>query len=124
MQTIIDNLQEKFTAAQFTAFMSKGELQFAKCNLFRLMQQLELLTSDFCEQGDIVSRDAIQDVLYALREEELPKVGCNEHFDVLMKTLVYDILVIRFNFTGRNTEKDNCNSVNATNYIHSKLSKI
>ena len=84
------------------------------------MLKTENIITVFCINGRISDNFAFQDILYSLREEELPKVGCDNHFEQLMANLVYDYMVIRFNFIGRKTVNGN----EAKQHMHSKMSKM
>lgn len=72
IQTAVDDLPENFTSVEFTSLKSKGKLKFASSHLFALMKKVELLISDFCSRGQINHSFAFQDILYSLREDELP----------------------------------------------------
>ena len=117
LQATLEQLPDDFTAPEFTDLKNKGKLKFASCNMFNLMLKTENIITEFCINGRISDNFAFQDILYSLREEELPKVGCDNHFEQLMANLVHDYMVIRCNFIGKKTVNGN----EAKQHMHSKI---
>jgi hypothetical protein len=124
MESSLSNLPEGFTASEFTKLKNKGKLRFASTNLFQLMKQVELIITDFCIEGDIYDRDAFENILHTVCVDSLPKVGCDKHFIQLMSNLIYDYMIIRFRFIGRETQNRMCEENTSKKHAHSKLSKL
>ena len=114
-----EDLPDDFIVSEFTQLKSKGKLKFPSTDMFQFMHKTEHLITEYCKKGFIHESSSFQEILYLLREQELPKVGCDEQFGTVMSNLVFDYMVIRFKFIGRKTE----NGYKEKKHTHLTLSK-
>ncbi len=102
MDGCIDDFpDEGFCPQKFTELKSRGFLKFPTTNLFALLKKLETEVVTFCESGQIYDPNAFIDILYSLCDQKLPQVGCVNHCKQMMTNLVYDYLLTRFKFIGK-----------------------
>ena len=120
----LDKLPENFTAADLTAYKSKGWLTFSTSNLFYLMSRAEFLFLDFCEMGDDFKDGAFSDLLYTICVESLPKVGCQIHYREFMSNLLYDYCILRFKCLGKKKRMEVCETRRTQTHTKRKMSKL
>lgn len=123
MDTGLESLPEGFTAHEFTLLKNKGNLRFPSTSVFELLSKVESLITDFTIEGDIYERNSFLDILYTLCVDSLPKVGCDIHYINVMTNLIYDFLLVRYRFIGRDTTHEVTEESLTKKHKNRKLSK-
>lgn len=114
---------DEFSARKFTELKSRGKLKFPTTNMFALLKKIEYEVGVFCNSGQIYDSNAFIDILYTLSDQTLPQVGCEEHHKSLMTNFIYDYLLTRFKFIGRQKKFELMEKTITKKHTHNKLAK-
>lgn len=95
VDTGLETLPPEFTAKDLTVLKNRGNLRFASTNMYRLLLKVENLILAKINAGEIFSSCAFTDIITALCDEKLPQVGCNQHKEAFMTTLIVDYMCSR-----------------------------
>lgn len=102
----VDALSINFTAHLLTESKDKGNLRYVKWNVLKLLSVVEKSVLDTCKSGDIFYDGSFIDLLHMICLEKVPQVGCDDHKELVMGSLMYDYLVTRFKCVARHTKRE------------------
>ena len=91
--------------------------------MFSLLRKFENEVNKLCESGEIYDPNAFIDILYTLCDQTLPQVECDDHSRQLMTNLIYDYLLTRFKFIGRQKKFELMEDAMTKKHTHNKMAK-
>lgn len=103
VDTGLEALPKDFSAKDLTVLKNRGNLRFASSNLYNLLAKVEKHILAKIAAGEIFERSSFTDILTSLCDEKLPQVGCNQHKQVFMSTLIIDYMCSRMKCIANRT---------------------
>lgn len=122
METGLEQLPDSFSANEFTKLKNRGGLRFP--STFALLKIVEQVINDFCRNGSSYGQNAFLSIIQSICLNTLPQVGCQLHHENLMMNLIYDYMLIRFNFIAKQKNIEICQAAKRKKHTHNKLAKI
>ncbi len=92
----LDLLPEIITKEKLTLSKSKGKLKLASNSFFRLISVVESSLLTFCITDNVLVKGAFEEVMNLIISQDLPRVGCDEHYEKFVCNSIYDYLLLRF----------------------------
>lgn len=120
----LELLPEVITKEKLTLMKTKGKLKLASNNFFRLVSHVEAILLSFCIIDNIYVKNAFEEILKQISENEIPKVGCSKHAPQFVVNLIYDYLLLRFKAIARKKNQERVEALVTKRHSNRKMSKI
>ena len=120
----LDLLPEIITKEKLTLSKSKGKLKLGSNSFFRLISVAESSLLTFCITDNVLVKEAFEEVMNLIISQDLPRVGCDEHYEKFVCNSIYDYLLLRFKAIAKRKKQEKFEANNAKRHANRKLSKI
>ena len=101
----VDELPINFTAHQLTEAKDKGNLRYAKWNVFKLLSVVETAVLRLCDSQKIFEQNSFIDMLHSICADALPQVGCDSHKEEVMVNMMYDYSITRYKCVAKHHQR-------------------
>ena len=119
----LEDFPATLTIEKLTLSKSKGRLNLASNNFFRLISLVESALMTFSITDNILMKGAFEEILKSVSNESLPKVGCDLHCEQFVCNSVYDYLLLRFKAIARRKKQERFEKEAALRHSKRKQSK-
>lgn len=102
LQVKKEDLPKEFVNDVLVRQRDCGGLKWASPNLFTTIKTVEKILDEHFETPLGYVRDSFEDVIFKIGNQKIPPICCDTHREKLVPKLIYEYLVIRFRFKGKN----------------------
>ena len=78
----------------------------------------------FCITDNVLVKGAFEEVMNLIISQDLPRVGCDEHYEKFVCNSIYDYLLLRFKAIAKRKKQEKFEANNAKHHANRKMSKI
>ena len=73
---------------------------------------------------NVLVKGAFEEVMNLIISQDLPRVGCDEHYEKFVCNSIYDYFLLRFKAIAKRKKQEKFEANNAKRHANRKLSKI